>query len=89
MKKRKLIFILYSFLILLFVELLSYFFLTIKDDTTFPNYNFGKRTHYLDIDEKFGAWHIPNSKYKHNYSNNFSNFYFFFEEIFRRNIAKK
>ena len=42
---------------------MSFIFLSSKNDSTFPNYNFVQRTHYVDIDEIFGAWHIPNTKF--------------------------
>lgn len=59
------IYLSYFFAVLFFTEIMSFIFLSSKNDSTFPNYNFGKRTHYVDIDEIFGAWHIPNTKFNH------------------------
>ncbi len=34
-------------------------------NATIPPYEFQKRRFFGDYDEKFGAWHIPNSHYRH------------------------
>lgn len=57
--------IIYLLLVFMFIELLSLIFLKNKDDTTLPNYNLTSRNHYLDNNEIYGVWHIPNSNFKH------------------------
>ena len=57
--------LLYLFILGVFIEVLSYFFLFSKNDSTYPNFNLNMRTHYTDIDKDFGTWHIPNTSFTH------------------------
>ena len=57
--------LLYLFSLFIFLEVLSFCILKFKDQATFPNYQYGKSTHYLDINNTFGTWHIPNSSFRH------------------------
>ena len=34
-------------------------------NTTFPTYKIQKRRFFGDYDQTFGAWHIPNSEFRH------------------------
>jgi hypothetical protein len=51
-------------IISIFVEVLSYFYLSMYISSR-PTYIFQKRHHYGDYNKFFGAWHLPSSKYRH------------------------
>ena len=57
--------ILYIFFLLLFTELLSFIYVKSNKYISSPNYNFYQRTHYLDINEYFGPWHLSNTSFNH------------------------
>jgi len=53
-------------LIILLIEIFSYFFIINNSDvTTRPVFINQPREHYGDYNEIFGAWHIKNSKFRH------------------------
>ena len=53
------------FFLLLFTELLSFIYVKSNKYISSPNYNLYQRTHYLDINEQFGPWHLSNTSFNH------------------------
>ena len=61
------IFYLFSYILILaiFFEVLSFIYIKFNRDLGSPSYNFTQRTHYLDVNKRYGPWHIPNTSFRH------------------------
>ena len=55
----------YVLILTIFFEVLSFIYIKFNRDLGSPSYNFTQRTHYLDINKRYGPWHIPNTSFRH------------------------